>query len=56
MKKTYFATLKILNLFIKSFVNIFVDIALTILIIHLIHFYLMKHYLVCHQNLCILQI
>ena len=31
LKKKYFASLRILNLFIKSFVNSFVDLALTFL-------------------------
>ena len=35
-----FAPLRKLNLFIKPFVNQFVDIALTFLIVNLIHFYL----------------
>ena len=39
-KEKYFAPLRILNSSIKSFVNPFVDIALSFLIIHLIHFYL----------------
>ena len=45
-EEKYFASLRILNIFIKSFVNSFVDIALTFLIVHLILFYLLKHFLV----------
>ena len=37
-EKKYFEPLTILNLFIKSFVNPFVDIDLTFSIVHLIHF------------------
>ena len=37
-EENFFAPLRILNFFIKSFVNRFVDIALTFLV-HLIHFY-----------------
>ena len=40
IEEKYFAPLRILNLFIKSFVNHFVDIAFIFLIVHLIHFYL----------------
>ena len=38
LKKNYFALLRILCPFIKSFVNSFVDIALTFLIAHSIQF------------------
>ena len=40
-KEKYFAPWRILSLFVKYFLNGFVDIALTFLIVHLIHFYLM---------------
>ena len=50
-EEKYFTPLKIVSLFIKYFVNHFVDIALTFLIIRLIRFYLMKHLLVYDQSL-----
>ena len=39
-KEKYFAPLWMLNLFIRYFVNPFADIALTFLIVHLIHFHM----------------
>ena len=39
-KEKYFAPFWMLNLFIRSFVNPFADIALTFLIVHLIHFHM----------------
>ena len=63
--KEYFAPLRVLYLFIKSFINPFVDIALTFFV-HLIRFqqvhilfYLKQLFylnsLVYHQNLSLLQ-
>ena len=40
LKHFFFVSLRVLNLFTKSFVNPFVNIAVTFLIVHLIHFYL----------------
>ena len=40
---------------VSKFVNAFVDISLTFLIVQLIHFYLMLHFLVYDQNLSFLQ-
>ena len=37
-EENYFESLRILYLFMKSFVNCIVDIASTFLIVHLIHF------------------
>ena len=39
-EEKYVAPLRILNLFIKPFVNSIVDFSLTFLIVHLIHFHL----------------
>ena len=38
-EEKYFVPLRILNLFVKSFLNPFVDIAWTFLIFHLVHFF-----------------
>ena len=55
-EKKDFALLRVLNLFIKSFVNPFVDIALNFLIVYSIHFYEISFtkYPFCLLNLLVL--
>ena len=54
-EEKYFALLRLLRLRIKSFVNPFVDVALTFLIVHLIYFCMIQNILDYYQNLSYLR-
>ena len=53
-EEKYFPPLRIQMLFFKHFVNPFVNITLTFLMVPLIYFHLKQYFLVYHQNLSFL--